>query len=91
MGSSLPFIKGVGAGFRSIVQAPGTVAFFHEDGHVGGVYRAIPIRSRPHLPATVRQYLGDSVGRWDGDTLVVGGVTNFTSQTNYEDSRRACT
>jgi hypothetical protein len=85
MGNTVPYIKGVGAGFRRIVQTPGTVTFFHEDGHVGGVYRAIPIGSRPHLPAKVRQYLGDSVGRWDGDTLVVD-VTNFSNLTNFEGS-----
>jgi hypothetical protein len=85
MGTTLPFIKGVGAGFRRIVQSPGAVAMFHEDGHVGGAYRAIPVGSGPHLPARVRQYLGDSRGRWEGDTLVVD-VTNFTSQTNYQGS-----
>jgi len=38
--------------------------------------RIIHLDGRPHAPASVRQWLGDSVGRWDGDTLVVD-TTNF--------------
>ena len=45
-------------------------------GHGGGGYRSIPLDGRPHLPAHVRQWLGDSVGHWDGNTLVVD-TTNF--------------
>ena len=33
--------------------------------------RIIPLDGRPHLPSSIRQYLGDMRGRWDGDTLVV--------------------
>ena len=44
--------------------------------------RIIPIDGRPHLPAHVRQWMGDSVGRWEGDTLVVE-TTNFTGKTSY--------
>ena len=44
--------------------------------------RIIPIDGRPHLPSTIRQLMGDSVGRWEGDTLVVE-TTNFTSRTGY--------
>ena len=38
--------------------------------------RIIPLDGRPHLPARMRSWLGDSIGRWDGDTLVVD-TTNF--------------
>jgi hypothetical protein len=38
--------------------------------------RVIPLDGRPHLSPAIRQYLGDSRGRWDGDTLVVE-TTNF--------------
>ena len=42
--------------------------------------RIIPLNGRPHLPSDLRQWMGDSRGRWDGDTLVVE-TTNFTSKT----------
>jgi hypothetical protein len=41
--------------------------------------RIIPLDGRRHLPQNVRQWVGDSRGRWDGDTLVVE-TTNFTHQ-----------
>ena len=41
---------------------------------------------RPHLPASTRQWYGDSRGRWDGDTLVID-VTNFTPKNDFRGSR----
>jgi hypothetical protein len=38
-----------------------------------------------HAPSSVRQYLGDSIGHWEGDTLVVD-TTNFTNQTPFDGS-----
>jgi hypothetical protein len=38
-----------------------------------------PLDGGPHLPENVRQWLGDSRGRWEGDTLVVE-TTNFTDK-----------
>ena len=81
----MPFIAGVGAGFRRIVQTPGHVAMYHEDGHLGGVNRSIPLAAQPHFPANIREYHGDSRGRWEANTLVVH-VTNFTDLTNYQGS-----
>ena len=46
----------------------------------------IPITDRPHLPSHVRQWWGDSRGRWEGDTLVVD-VTNFSPKTDFQGSR----
>ena len=39
----------------------------------------------PHLPPTMRKWLGDSIGRWEGDTLVVD-TTNFTDETRFRGS-----
>ncbi len=41
--------------------------------------RIIPLDGRPRLPPTVRQWLGDSRGRWEQNTLVVE-TTNFSAQ-----------
>jgi hypothetical protein len=63
-----------------IVQGPGYVAIRYEMIHDA---RVIPIDGGPHIPPTMRQYFGDSRGRWEGDTLVVD-VTNFpTTMINY--------
>jgi hypothetical protein len=47
--------------------------------------RVIPLDGRPHLPAAIRQWKGDSIGHWEGDTLVVD-TTNFTDQTSLRGS-----
>jgi hypothetical protein len=63
-----------------IVQGPGFVAIRYEMIHDA---RIIPLDGRPQLSPAIRQYFGDSRGRWDGDTLVVE-VTNFpTNMINY--------
>jgi hypothetical protein len=73
-------------GFRQIVQSPGAVSIFYDVGQGQGWQRVIPITDRPHLPPHVRQWWGDSRGRWEGNTLVVD-VTNFTPKTDYQGSR----
>jgi len=65
-----------------IVQGPGWVAFLHEINHST---RVIPIDGRPHISQKIRQYQGDSVGRWEGNTLVID-TTNFTGLTAYRGS-----
>ena len=62
-----------------IVQSPGYVAIFQEQIHD---FRIIPVTDQPTLPDHVRQWLGVSRGRWEGDTLVVE-TTNFYEQADY--------
>jgi hypothetical protein len=47
--------------------------------------RIIPLDGRPHLPSAIRQWMGDSLGHWEGDTLVVD-TTNFTGKTHFRGS-----
>jgi hypothetical protein len=49
--------------------------------------RIIPLSGRAHPPADVRLWMGDSVGRWEGDTLVVD-TTNFRDETAFRGSDR---
>ena len=72
-------------GFRRIVQSPGQVSIFYDTGQGQGWQRVVPITSRPHLPANVRLWWGDSRGRWEGNTLVVD-VTNFSQKSNFNGS-----
>ncbi len=64
------------------VQGPGYVMMLVEAGHE---VRVIPTDGRPHPATTVKQWLGDSKGRWDGNTLVVE-TTNFTDRTAFQGS-----
>ena len=66
-----------------IVQGPGYVTLETEEIHD---VRVIPLDSRPHLPKNVRQWLGDSRGHWEGNTLVID-TTNFTDQTPFAGAR----
>jgi hypothetical protein len=70
--------QGPNGGHNRILQSPGYVTILHEE---YGDRRIIPVDGRPHRPT--RQWFGDSVGRWEGDTLVVD-TTNFVDRTNYE-------
>ncbi len=56
-----------------IVEAPGSVLILNEMVHSA---RVVPMDGRPH--GNVRQWLGDSRGHWEGDTLVVDTI-NFTN------------
>jgi hypothetical protein len=49
--------------------------------------RIIPLDGRSHIPASIRRWMGDSVGHWDGDTLVVD-TTNFTDKTHFRGADR---
>ncbi len=60
-----------------ILQVPGAVIILYEWNHHS---RYIPLDGRPHVASPIRLGMGDSRGRWEGDTLVVE-VTNFTDNT----------
>jgi hypothetical protein len=64
---------------RRIIQLPNEVVFLYED-ISGDPYRVIPTDGRPHKKDGNPSYYGDSVGRWDGNTLVVD-VVNFVEDT----------
>jgi hypothetical protein len=76
-GSIPPTIYGNGT---HIVQSPGYVAIFHEMVHEA---RIIPLDGRPHAGRSIATYMGDSRGRWEGNTLVVD-VRNFNDQTWFD-------
>ena len=65
-----------------IVQAPGYVMILTEMIHD---VRIIPLDGRPAPPGRVRQWMGTSRGRWDGDTLVVE-TTNFNGKNPFRNS-----
>ena len=69
-------------GFSRVVQAPGHISIFYDMG-VQAWPRSIPITAAAHLPSTVRQWWGDSRGRWEGNTLVVD-VTNFSPKSEFQ-------
>jgi hypothetical protein len=60
-----------------LFQAPGYVAILLEMNHDA---RIVSLDGRPHLPGGIRQWMGDSRGHWEGNTLVVD-TTNFTDKT----------
>ena len=70
----------VPAGYNQNIQLFQTsdyVVILHEMVHDA---RIVPLDGRDHLPDGIRQWLGDSRGYWEGDTLVVES-TNFTDKT----------
>ncbi len=60
-----------------IVQTPGQVVFLYG---ASNLFRIIPTDGRPHRADADPSYMGDSIGRFEGDTLVVD-VTNFNDDT----------
>jgi len=62
--------------YYQIVQTPDYVLFFQEAIHEA---RIIPLDGRPHLPSSIRQWEGDSVGHWEGKTLIVD-TTNLAAR-----------
>ncbi len=78
----LPRLGGAYNNNFQLFQTPTHVAILHEMVHES---RIIPLEGNPHLDSRVRQWMGDSRGRWEGDTLVVE-TTNFSDRTPYQGS-----
>jgi hypothetical protein len=64
-----------------IVQTPENIVILVEMVHDARIIRM----NATHAPASVRQWFGDSIGHWEGDTLVVD-TTNFTDKTRFRGS-----
>ncbi len=76
----LPFVPLQGYNMNyHILQSPGWVAILTEMFHD---VRLIPVDGRDHVPPHVGQTLGDSRGRWEGDTLVVE-TTSFSDKSDF--------
>jgi len=60
-----------------IVQVPGYVLFLYSSSHA---FRVVPTDGRPHVSDSIKLWMGDSRGRWEGNTLVID-VTNQNDQT----------
>jgi hypothetical protein len=81
-GAGPPLVPGIYNNNFQIVQTPDYVMIMTEMIHD---VRIIPLHRTEHLPQSVRLWLGDSIGHWEGQTLVVD-TTNFTSKTSFRGS-----
>jgi hypothetical protein len=75
----------LGAGYNSYYQIQQTrdyVAITMETIHD---VRVVPLDSRPHVGSNIRQWLGDSRGHWEGDTLVID-TTNYSPKSRLAGS-----
>jgi hypothetical protein len=66
---------------HQIVQTPDSIMILSEMVHDARIVRM----NAQHLPKNIRRWMGDSVGHWEGDTLVVD-TTNFTDKTRFRGS-----
>ncbi len=71
---------------HQIVQTPDSVMILTEMVHDARIVRMSSAgKNVEHLPKAIRRWMGDSVGHWEGDTLVVD-TTNFNDQTRFRGS-----
>ena len=63
-----------------ILQPQGQVVILYESNHT---YRSIPLDGRPHIGKNIQLWMGDSRGRWEGDTLVVD-ATHFNGKVWFD-------
>jgi len=66
---------------HQIVQTPDSIMILSEMIHDARIVRM----NSQHLPQNIRRWMGDSVGHWEGDTLVID-TTNFTNKTRFRGS-----
>ncbi len=74
-----PMLPGPYNNYVQLFVFDGSVVIVNEMIHDA---RIVPTDGRQHLPEGVRRFQGDSIGRWEGRTLVVD-TTNFTATTNF--------
>jgi hypothetical protein len=77
----VPIVPQLYNGNYQIVQTSGYVMILSEMIHEARIIRM----NASHVPSSIRQWLGDSVGYWEGDTLVID-TTNFNSQYAFRGS-----
>ena len=62
---------------HEILQYPGYIVFLFDQGN-----RIIHLDNKPHLPANIKLWNGDSRGHWEGNTLIVD-VANYNGKSKY--------
>src|SRR5215470_3638161 len=77
-----PRIQAAYNSYYQIFQTRDTVVILMEMIHDA---RIIPLDGRPHIGQNIRQWLGDSVGHWEGDTLVVD-TANYSPKSDFRGS-----
>lgn len=77
--TGVPRIHYQPGGFQ-ILQVPGYVVFLAEFEHA---YRVVPLDGRPHIGSAIRLWMGDSRGRWEGNTLIID-VANRNGKTWFD-------
>ena len=70
------------ANIYQFLQSPGDrqIVITLEEDHA---YRVVPMDGRPHIGSNIKLWMGDSRGRWDGDTLVID-VTNQNNRHQFD-------
>ena len=77
-----PMTPGAYNNYVQITQGPGLITLLVEMVHD---VRVVPVDGRPRLPSAIRQYKGESRGRWEGRTLIIE-TTNFLRETSFRGS-----
>ena len=80
-----PMMPGAYNNYVQLIQTAGHVVIFNEMIHDA---RIVPLDGRPGLTPAVRQWMGSSRGRWEGDTLIVE-TANFHGRTAFTENHSA--